>query len=773
MSRAGGLAAPVRRPGEGSLSANYTVCVKPFILRPLTFLALAVLCPAQDTSPPAQSGGNFADPSQDAFKYGSPPALPAGLTEEDMWPAATAEGWQMPVLVKWQRTFEDALLAARERNAPVMVAVNMDGEIASEHFAGVRYRDPETAELLNRYVCVIASVYRHTPRDYDETGARVICPRFGTVTCGEHIENERELYDKYFDGKRISPRHIMLDLEGKEQYDVYFSWDTQTVFTAYREGVKDWPLPNLRTDRTLAELTQSADIENRERVERLYVEGTRETKRKLLESVLIAPKVDQIELLRMAVFGLDLELAKLGRQALAQCRTDGAVELMAEVLKSPLAPEERQMLVEAARRLSVRSHQARTLVTLHEGLSTGSALVDAEALVRARETDSRTQYDTRARRARSVDAVDVNTRAVEARPTDPAALLALAESYLQRGEAPGVDPRMARLFYEDARRTAREAAEAGASGGRLEAVLAIAAAELGDVGGARMHAFSAVEAGVLATEGAEASVALTERGRVRLLLAFAEARQAAIRSRYRARAEWPGTWLSDVHAAYSAVAGHSLVGPNVLTDYYDFLRWIGAVERANAVLDDALARFPGDAVLHDRLRARLLWEVGPDGLERAYTARVEQDGLHWYAGYASLVAAEYRRRRGEFEAALGSYERAIAHYTRQAELPDQADDSAHYIAMALAGRARILLDQRNLAGATAALLAAFERRPASAAAFDGLGLTAVETAKMITARAIDAGETVLVESLQAALKKLDPALLVPTPSDIPRGQQRR
>jgi hypothetical protein len=64
----------------------------------------------------------------------------------------------------------------------------MDGEIASEHFAGVRYREPETAAQMNAYTCVIASVYRHTPRDYDEEGRRVECPRFGTVTCGEHIE---------------------------------------------------------------------------------------------------------------------------------------------------------------------------------------------------------------------------------------------------------------------------------------------------------------------------------------------------------------------------------------------------------------------------------------------------------------------------------------------------------------------------------------------------------------------------------------------------------
>ena len=190
-----------------------------------------VLVHAQETAPPAvppaapsgipagipagtqqapQRGG--ADPSDDAFKLGSPPALPDGLTEEDMWPAATAEGWKDPCLVQWQRSFDDALAVARQRHMQVMVAVNMDGEIASEHFAGVRYRSPDTAELMSHSACVIASVYRHTPRDYDENGQRVPCPRFGTVTCGEHIQAERELYDRYFDGRRISPRHIVLDL---------------------------------------------------------------------------------------------------------------------------------------------------------------------------------------------------------------------------------------------------------------------------------------------------------------------------------------------------------------------------------------------------------------------------------------------------------------------------------------------------------------------------------------------------------------------------------
>jgi hypothetical protein len=137
--------------------------------------------PAQEpTNPPAQRSSGGAPPSDDAFKMGSPPALPDGMTEEQMWPAATAEGWKQPCLVHWQRSFDDALRVARARHMPILVAVNMDGEIASEHFAGVRYRDPETAAKLAGYSCVIASVYgtrrATTTRRASASSARALAP---------------------------------------------------------------------------------------------------------------------------------------------------------------------------------------------------------------------------------------------------------------------------------------------------------------------------------------------------------------------------------------------------------------------------------------------------------------------------------------------------------------------------------------------------------------------------------------------------------------------
>jgi len=88
----------------------------------------------------------------------SPERLPENISREEMWPAPTAEDWNRPCLIKWQRTWEDALAVSRETGKPILVCVNMDGEIASEHYAGIRYRDPEIAKLYEPYVCVIASV---------------------------------------------------------------------------------------------------------------------------------------------------------------------------------------------------------------------------------------------------------------------------------------------------------------------------------------------------------------------------------------------------------------------------------------------------------------------------------------------------------------------------------------------------------------------------------------------------------------------------------------
>ena len=71
---------------------------------------------------------------------------------EQMWPAPTAEDWAKPCLITWQRTWDDAVAVLEGDGQPILVCINMDGEIASEHYAGVRYRQPEIAALYEPYV---------------------------------------------------------------------------------------------------------------------------------------------------------------------------------------------------------------------------------------------------------------------------------------------------------------------------------------------------------------------------------------------------------------------------------------------------------------------------------------------------------------------------------------------------------------------------------------------------------------------------------------------
>ncbi len=733
-------------------------------LRTLRFgLALAfvaahsAILTAQTDPNQIRAGG--APPSKDAIRFGSPLDLPANETRESMWPAPTAEDWKSPCLITWQRTFDDALRVAKESEKPILVCVNMDGEIASEHFAGIRYRRPETAKLFDPYVCVIASVYRHNARDYDDEGKRIPCPRFGTVTCGEHIAMESTLYDKFFDGKRISPRHIEIDLTGKISYDVYFSWDTKTVFTALVEGVKDLPPPTPldRGDRPIVSRTASPDVVDRAAVEVAYQTGNRDVRRTLIESTMTHHDLDEVDLLRLAIFGLDADLAKLARKALCRCETEAAVDLIAEALKVPMDASERDALLAAAARLAEKFPRARTLIAVQQGLAKSSSLIDVQGWTKSIDdgASARSAYELAA-------SVESRAAATNSRPEDAAARLDFAESLLARAEEQSADRRFAPLIVEDAERSALEAQRLGAKGWRLDALLAVTANAAKKHDEALTHAVAAVEGGMPRPgNGAEG---VQERNAVTVLALFAEARQHAIAKAYRSRSPWPPEWLADIHAAYAVLVRHPFGTDEHVVAYVDFLNWLGATPRAAQVLDEGIARFPSSWLLHDRLRAKLLWDKGPDGLESAYAAMLAKpdapQALEWFAGYASLVAAERHRRSNEPDQALSSYAHAVELYQRDvAKHPEHASNADHYLALADAGRARLALEAGDLERATDAIIASFRRKPDAASSPDGLNISAVDTAMMLRSKIDAAKRADLAAKLKAALEALDPKLL--------------
>lgn len=696
---------------------------------------------------------------------------PAGLVPEQMWYAPTAADWAKPVAIRWQRTWDDAVRLSQQTQRPILVCVNMDGEIASEHYAGVRYRDPELAKLWEPYVCVIASVYRHNPRDYDEQGRRIPCPRLGGVTCGEHMAMEPIVYEKFLDGKRISPRHIMVELDGKEVYDVFYTWDTQSVFDTLRDGIQKRAIqapPIVKGDRSLREKIQSPDSEDREEIERLFAAADAGQRRTILETALAEGERVPIELLRQAAWGLDPDLAQKARAGMLAAADPGAVDLIADTLQAPMTAEERQALAQSLRRFAAGSVKAQSLAAAHSGLAGGKSAIDAGKWSEVMAGQSYAGAVAGGDRAAEASARD---QALAAKPEDPNARLDVAESSLLQALESGAGSRggrlaaqQRRLLLEDAVRSTDAAVQLGASGWRPAALRAVAALQLGDRKVAHEQAIAAMPQLPPDAPG---------RLAMELLTLFAEARQDAIATAVREKRDWDPQWMTDVHTAYGLLGQHPLGDDRHVANHFDFLEFFKAPD-TDAVLDRGLARFPDSALLHERLRGRLLARGGVEALTADYDKRLAAadapPSLPWFAGYAALVAAEHARRNQQPAPAAAAYARGLALFARYRETTGNTDGE-HYVAMAHGGLARLQLQAGDLAGCFAELQRAFAANPAAAAAVDGLGITTMQTAEMLRGKALDAKDDALLQQLEAALKALPPAAFeLPEYERASRGQ---
>ncbi|MHC5012320.1 MAG: hypothetical protein ACYTG6_15475, partial [Planctomycetota bacterium] len=655
---------------------------------------------------------------------------------------------------------------AKETGKPILICINMDGEIASEHYAGVRYRQREVAELYDQYVTVIASVYRHNPRDYDDEGHRIPCPRFGGVTCGEHIWIEPIIFEKFCDGQRVAPRHIAVDLDDQEAYDVYYVNDTASVFDSVREGRDQFPpaKPDIvRGDRPLLERVASRHVEDRNAVEEAYQQGDKDLRRSILEEALKSGDAAQLDLLRLAVFGLDVDQSQLARQALSQAESPAATKLISEALQVPMDESERDALIAALQRLGETSALARWLAGVHQGLGARSSALDPAAWA-----ESHTGGATYAPRP---DADTLTTlaeglaRVLEANPDDPGTHIDFAEATLGLAmETPATfaaDPGRARLFarhlYEDAKRAALEAERLGETGWRVNMVLALAAYYTGDIEEAYARAAAAMENLPAGDTGWHSMAVVT---------IFAESRWKAIKAAVKAKEEYPPEWLGDLHAAYGILMNHPLGTDTQVAWHYEFLVWLGADHRADRFLREGIKRFPASQELHLRLHDRLLERRGAAALEFAYDQLLKEDPesarLAWFAGAASVRAAEHHRRQRRWDRALRSYEHAIERFELSIVLDEAFREAAdHQIALVLAGRARVALQVRHDELALKEMLASFARRPESAGDRDGMGITPGETAQMLLARLRRAEDQGPAETLEAALAEIDPELLRP------------
>jgi tetratricopeptide (TPR) repeat protein len=677
-----------------------------------------------------------------------------------MWQAPTRADWVKPCLVPWQRNFEDAFAVAEETGKPILICVNMDGEIASEHYAGIRYRTPEIAALYEPYVTVIASVYRHTPRDFTADGKRIPCPRFGGVTCGEHIAIEPVLYEKYFEGQRVAPRHIMLELDKAEVFDVYYAFDTASVFQTLREGVANRELKPKRargSDQTLDERLTSRDHADREMVEQAFLEGDETTQVKILNGALAAGEEVSGQILRLALLAPTKPgmggtgVREIAWKALLEDPTLGRLPLLETALDLGLQDEDREALVDALDRLGDESIRAKNLATVQRGLmGQDDSLEVQDRIARLQEADRNVLLRENQELASQLEK---RSKDWDGEVGDGSVELRLAESFLARALEAKPEEKATRLLFLDARDLATKAQALGQSGWLAHAIMALTADRL------RMS-----PEGDRSLELAVETMPVHAMGRATLetlRLYVRKTRWRIIRS-MRVQETWSAEQLSKAQAAFAVLEHHPLCPENEFGTHYDFLVYVGARFEASQVLQRGLTAFPNSGGLHSRLRQQISQRGGGgilDGLEETYRTMLAQPdaapNLTWFAGYATIVAAEYHRRASEMELAKAAYGRALNLFQKNIDVvPSNQDSAKHYMAIVRAALARLSMEAGDLQAAQVLMLESLKTAPLSASALDGLGITGVMTATTLTARLEEAGQEALAQELKTALEAL-------------------
>jgi hypothetical protein len=672
-------------------------------------------------------------------------------------PRGPAQTWQeelaridrsAPPLIPWQRTIDDALALSRRTGKPLLLCVNMDGENASEAFAHGKYKDPAFAALVAGYVPVILSPNRHTTADYDEHGRRIECPRFGRVTCDEHIREEQKAFERWFKGQRVVPRHVGVAPDGSVLFDLYLLEDLGVV------------------DRTLAQyggpsggawrdLLLSRDADDRTKAESAYLEGDLETRRELLAVAASSP-AEPYDLIRLGLADESPELRDLAARALAGAAGPNGLGLILSTLDDERHAAQRETLLQALERLGASDPSARRALHRRRALATPSALVDLAAwkdALAGADAEPQDQPDP-AQLAERLD--DLFAREEEA-PDDAALKLEIARCHLalaRRALADGGNPT---YFLTDADDATERARKAGADPASAAVVGAQAAWLLGDA--ARAGELAALAVPALLDGRAGPGPASSDAAGVLAILGSARTR--AIYDADAAGQEWPEAWLADGVAAYDVLAAHPYGTPAHAVAEADLLTTLGLHDREGRVLHAALVRFPASPDLHARFRA---WvessrgiEAFPDAYEALGEGAPDPGALDWFAGYAELIVAEERMRNERRPAAAEAYARAIDLLERSAERhPDYGDSVDHFVSLALAGSARAALEQGDLDEAVRLIAESIDRRPATAELPDGLQRTPLETLRRLRAELRKAGRTDLEQALGDRLQAAAP-----------------
>ena len=684
-----------------------------------------------------------------------------------------------PPLMPWQRNLEDALALSRATGKPLLLCVNTDGELASEALAADRYRDPEFVALVQGFIPLLASPDRHDALDHTSLGVRIPDTKFGRVTNTEHISIEPELYELWFEGRRVAPRHVAVSPDGEVLFDLFLLTDLSLIDEALRkhgvfEVAEPTPEPvqepnqepnqepgaetgdetSVDPDAQLEEeldedaLLQSPDATHREQLEASFRAADVETRTRLARAALSTDRATQHpEVVRLALH--DTERAVRDAAVAAIYHNARAITLAHFITALELTAGEssaaRDSIVIALGRFAIEATgpeapRARRLSAAVKALAAGSEIIDVDAWLLATvggvQFPPESDVDWAERLARIEDRL-----AEEPEDADWNLLFARnGRGYAKSIIAQGGNPN---LVLEDVRRAAERARTARPDDALASALVAWSAYMLNDVA-------VAADAARDAAPGLAPLSALPIAVETLDILAFGRTR--GIYAAIEEGVEWPREWLADAVAAEEVLLSHPLGTQAQALRGIQLLGALDLLARQRVAILGALKRWPDSGVLHEWYRFVVLRAEGPAGLLVVYDRPGFLDLAPAqrlsFSGLAKLRAAERSIDEHDVDGALVAYRSAFTVLERAiGESEDVVEFARWYQAQARAGRARLFMDAGKLDEALAEMLLCFSFETEAHDSTDARGVSPRETLNALRSALLEAGREADAETL--------------------------
>lgn len=613
--------------------------------------------------------------------------------------------------IEWQRSLADALAVQEATGLPLLVVVNMDGEVFNERFAKSTYKDPAFVASTRGYVCVVASPDRHTDKDYDADGNRIECPRFGGCTCSEHIQIEPELFRRYFNGTRNAPRHVGVTKQGAIVFDRFLDTSMQTAIDAIAKNAGDASKqPGPSTDPAV--LFGRRDALARRTLEAMWQRGDAAARRALMVAAADAGN-EPYDMLRAGLRDEDAEVAAKAALALAKRGgKDALIDLEDALARHPSGPVHDALvarIVELAKTDDAAKRLAAHLVAPVAPTRIAAPWSNAWAAPRFDDGD----------RAAIEKELDRCETALKQTPDDDEARLALAVAQAAFADILARDgDKGPEFWFADAIGSARKV-KAKELQPEAQAVIAYASYMTGE---AQACGTALALAQAATQNGRQPAPALAARF-LDVAIAGTATKVFGDTGGNAARA-----WRSEIDrvvAMLDLMNERKAVREGALLAGAGLLEYGGLRAQARARLAEAVARFPGSPKAHERWRNRLLVDLGVAGMRKAYAEFVataaDKPEAEWFAGYAGVVAGEQETRDKRAAQGLSAYGEAIDRLQRSAAGNADFADSANGLAvLALAGRAELLVEDGKPEDAAADLLRAWALRPDGFDEADGL-----------------------------------------------------